>query len=443
MILSRRAALAGLLALPLARTRADTPPPGDALLIMMSDGHSAMEESAGVLAIVDAALAARRGTPALVLVNGDVFERGNAVALRGAGAADWAFLAALRRRAPVLLNLGNHEPDFAPMAAVVARARALDILVLSNIRDAATGAPVADTHADIPLGPHRMRVTALATPSLTADPAAIRPTITVPDPAAWARDALPSLLDPAAFNLVLSHAGIAADRTILPALPDGTLLIGAHDHLILEHRQGATRYVHTGSWNRAVAFAGVTFGAPPAIALSATPVGAESDPAHAATVRDFLAAHLTAEDREVLFALPAPLSLGAAARRACTAIAAGTGTGLGLIAHTTFGTGLPAGPVTRLAYDAFFRFDGDPMTAEADPAAIRSFIERANQDDAPMDRRTGDFLYAAPGLPGAPGLTTTDWAARNAARYLGRVDLPFAAPPGPKLKARIIGAFRG
>ncbi|WP_376087374.1 metallophosphoesterase [Roseomonas sp. CCTCC AB2023176] len=444
MLMTRRAALAGVLTLPLARARADQPPAGDALLILMSDQHSAMEGAAGVLAIVDAALAARRGTPAVAIINGDLFEKGNAVASRGKGEADWAFVAALRRRLPVICNLGNHEPDFEEMALVVAKLRALDVQVVTNIADARTGEPLAPDHVDIPLGPRRMRLVAMATDERNTYPAPIRPMIRVPDAVPWARENLPRLLDRGAdLNFVLSHAGIAADRQALPLLPDGTLMMGGHDHLMLEHRIGATRYVHTGSWNRAVAFAGVTFGGTPGIAFTTTAVGAESDPAHAATVRDFLAANMTAEDREVLFTLPAAMPLGDAARRACAIVARNAGKGVGLIAHTTFGTGLPAGPVNRLAYDAYFRFDGDAMTSDADAVAVRAILDRANQDDLPLDRRSGDFLYAAPGIEGAGGMAAADWAVKNAGRYLGRGDLAFTTPPGPKLKAQVLAAFRG
>ena len=448
MPMTRRAALAGFLTLPLARVRADAPPAGDALLLLMSDQHSAMEGAAGVLAIADAALAARRGVPAVAIVNGDVFEKGNAVASRGRGEADWAFLAALRRRLPVILNLGNHEPDFDDMAAVVARLRAADVAVVSNIRDARTGELLAPDHLDVPLGARRMRLVAFATDEANTYPVPVRPAIRIPAAVPWAMENLPRLLDPGAdLNLVLSHAGIAADRRILPILPDGTLMLGGHDHLMLEARTGATRYVHTGSWNRAVAFAGIGFGAgsaAPGIALASAPVDPlAGDAAHAAVVRDFLAAHMTAEDREVLFTIPAALPLGEAARRACAIVARGTGRGVGLIAHTTFGTGLPAGPVNRLAYDAFFRFDGDAMASDADPAAIRAVLERANQDDLPLERRTGDFCYAAPGMEGAGGVAAADWVVKNADRYLGRGDLAFTTPAGAKLKARVMAGFRG
>ena len=51
--------------------------------------------------------------------------------------------------------------------------------------------------------------------------------------------------------LILSHAGVAADRDILPLLPDGSLMIGGHNHLLFQHPQGRSAYAHTGSWTSA------------------------------------------------------------------------------------------------------------------------------------------------------------------------------------------------
>ncbi|MFP3710743.1 hypothetical protein SB783_42960, partial [Paraburkholderia sp. SIMBA_009] len=69
---------------------------------------------------------------------------------------------------------------------------------------------------------------------------------------------LPGVVKQCAINIVLSHAGVVADRDILPLLPDGTLIIGGHDHLNFVHEQGATRYVHTGSWCTSMTVATIT-----------------------------------------------------------------------------------------------------------------------------------------------------------------------------------------
>ena len=455
MLLPRRAlpALTGGLLLP-RRLRADAALPGaELLLVAMSDLHSAMERAPAALGALDATLAANRGVEAVILVNGDVFERGNAVALRCNGAPDWAFLAALRKRAPVVLNIGNHETALIDdLREVVARARALDLVVLSNLRDRRTGQDVTAADLVLPLrGGRRLALVGIGTDEAATYRPEVRDLLELPAPAAWAREHLPRLLDGADATVVLSHAGIAADRAILPLLPDGSLLIGGHEHLRFVHAQGATRYVHAGSWNRCLAVAGLAFGgAAPRITLHEVAIepGQAEDAAHAALLREVMAAHATPEDREVLFHLPRPLPLGEAARRAAAAVAAATQAGTGLLGHTGFGTGLPGGEVTRLAFDAFLRFDGTLFRAEVDQAALDAMRPRLNQDEPmPFGQRIGDFSYAAP-WPGAPGpaapgpLACNGWVRSQAGRYLGTAALRFEEVPELRLKPLVAAALR-
>jgi 2',3'-cyclic-nucleotide 2'-phosphodiesterase (5'-nucleotidase family) len=435
--LPRRALLALMPMLALPPARADAPFTGaDLLLVVMSDLHSAGERAAAFLGVVDAALAANRGAEPVILINGDVFERGNAVALRSGGAADWAFLAALRRRAPVVLNIGNHETALTDdMAEVVRRARAADLLVLSNLRDRRTGAAFADASAEIPLrNGRRLRLAGIATAEAATYRQVVRETLEIPD------------LPGADLAVVLSHAGVAADRAILPLLPDGALLVGGHEHLRFAHAAGATRYLHTGSWNRFVALVGVGLGAgAPSLALRQVAVepGVAEDLAQAATWHEVLAAHSAPEDREVVLRLPRALPLPEAARRAAAAVAAATGSGAGLLGHTGFGTGLPAGDVTRLAWDAFLRFDGALFTAEADQAALAAIAPRLNQDaEVPLEARIGDFAYAD-ALPAPPArIAANGWVRANAARFLGTEALRFEQAPGLMLKPIVAAALR-
>ncbi len=449
--LTRRALLALPMLCLVPPGRADAPFTGaDLLLIGMSDLHSAMERSAAALGVVDAALAANRGVPAAILVNGDVFERGNAVALRGQGAADWAFLAALARRAPVVLNIGNHETALLDdLAETVRRAEALGIRVVSNIRDRRSGRAYAPAVAELPLpGGRRLVVAGIATDEIMTYRPVVRPALDIPAPAAWARENLPGLLAGADAAVVMSHAGVAADREILPLLADGTLLLGGHEHLRLMHAQGRTRCVHTGSWNRFVTLAGVTLGAgAPRIDLREVEIRPDgpADAGQAALVAELMAAHLTAAEREILFTLPRPLPLGEAARAASAAMAAATDSATGLIGHTSFGTGLPGGAVTRFAFDAFCRFDGPLFrAAEVDAAALAAIAARANQDgDLPLEARIGDFAYAH-ALPAAPApLASNGWIRLNAARYLGTQALRFEQVPDVMLKAVVTRHLRG
>ena len=440
-----------LLAMPvgLIAARADAAMTGaDALLLVMGDLHSAMERAAALLGVVDAALAAHRGVPAFILINGDVFERGNAVARRSAAVADWSFLAALRRRAPVVLNIGNHETALIDdLAEVVERAVALDLRVVSNLRDRRSGLPFAEvsTHFDLP-GRRGLRVIGMATDEAATYRPEARALIDMPEPVAWARERLPALFATDEVRVLLSHAGVVADRAILPMLPGGTLLVGGHEHLRFTHAAGATRYVHTGSWNRFLTLVGLHLGQPiPRLELRELAVepGQVEDAEHAALVDQVTAAHASAEDAEVLFELEQPLPLAVAARRACAALATATGSQAGLLGHTGFGTGLPAGPVRRLDFDAFLRFDGPVFRAEADAAALAAMAPRLNQDSATsLAARIGDFCHADP-WPAGPGpLASNGWVRLHAGRFLGDPAPDFAPVPGLMLKPLVEAALR-
>jgi hypothetical protein len=103
--------------------------------IVISDLHSAYERIGQLLAAVETRIAADKA-PHIILLNGDLFEIGNAVAARSAGEIEWTFLAALAKLAPTVINIGNHEPDIDnDLSNFVTRAQALGITVLSNIID--------------------------------------------------------------------------------------------------------------------------------------------------------------------------------------------------------------------------------------------------------------------------------------------------------------------
>jgi len=344
-----------------------------------------------------------------------------------------------------VLNLGNHETALIDdMAEVVRRARALDILVVSNLVDARSGAHYASPSLTLPLrGGRRLVLVGLTTDEIMTYRAPVRPMLRIPVPADWARENLPGLLAGADVAVVLSHAGVVADRAILPLLPDGALLLGGHEHLRFTHAARATRYVHTGSWNRFVTVAGFAGTQAPVLREIAVEPGTAADATHAAMLRDVMAAHGAPEDREVVLRLPAALPLGIAARRASEAMAEATGSATGLIGHTSFGTGLPTGDVTRLAWDAFLRFDGPLFRTEADGAALGAMAPRLNQDEAmPLERRIGDFAYVHVVPAAMPSrLAANGWVRLNAPRFLGTEVLRFDPVPDLLLKSVVARHF--
>lgn len=413
-------------------------------VLAISDMHSAYERTAQLLAAFEAEVRSSP-VPHVIAINGDLFEHGNVVAVRSGGAIDWAFLEALPAMAPTVFNLGNHDNDLTPdLAEVVARLKGLGLHVVGNIGDTRTGMGYADASTTLTIGGRSLRVVGLATNSLNTYPAASRPQLAIPAAAEWARDNLADSLSGADLVMVMSHAGVAADRDILPLLPDGALMIGGHNHLLFQHRQGRSAYAHTGSWTRAYTVAEfLSDGSVTAVSRD-IPLGAPASPPLAELIAATLAAHLTEEERLVLGTSPRALSLGETGRRVAEGLARAADVDAGFIGHTTLGTGAPAGPVSRHAFDSIVRFDGKLMVATVSRQRFEGFIARANQDrPMPLADRNGDFLYASGAAPqdGPVRIVTTDWCATNQAEYFGATDLIFEEAPGLKVKTAAAAAL--
>ena len=418
-----------------------------ARLIVLSDLHSAYERTAQLLAAVAAEIASSPA-PVAILINGDVFELGNVVATRSAGAVDWLLLKRLAGLGPTVLNIGNHEPDFAnDLAEVIKAARDTGVTVVTNILDARTGAPYADAGAVLDLGDLRLTLVGIATSAINTYPKATREQLDIPDPPIWATEKLAAHLEEeGSLAVVLSHAGVVADRAILPLLAEGSLLIGGHDHLLLDHTEGATRYVHTGSWSNMVTV--VDIAADGTLSTRRVEVGIDdaTDEELAALIAATMTTHLTDEERAVVGSTQTAMTLGDSARFAAASLAAAAGGDVGFIGHTTFGTGLPQGEISKYVFDSVVRFDGKVVTAEVDQVTLDAILGRTNQEgDIPLTARTGDFLYAAPEASGKERyvIVTNDWSAINQKTYFGREDLVFTEVPDLRVKAIVAAALAG
>ncbi len=408
-------------------------------VFVFSDLHSGYERMAQTLAAVDRERARLGTTAALAVVNGDVFERGNAVALRSAGDLDFAFLAALAERMPTVVNLGNHETALLDdMALAVTALGQRGVSVVSNMRDRRTGRGFAAEKVRLTVAGRPVDAIGVATDEMMTYRQAPRAALDVPAPEAWAASTLPGLIEAGVATIVLNHSGVDGDRAILPRVPDGTLIVGGHEHLDFQHRAGASVLVHTGAWHRAFTLATMVPGRPVALERIAVATDGPADAAFARRIAETMDRHLTDAEREVLARIGHGLDLSDAARRLVTAMAREGGGDVGVISHTSLGTGFGAGPVRRFDMDAFLRFDGALFRAEVPAELYRRVLERANQDGAfPFDRRTGDFVYAGPSItPGASvRLVTNGWVRLNAQRYLGFADPGFVEIPDLRLRA--------
>jgi 5'-nucleotidase / UDP-sugar diphosphatase len=441
---NRRTVLGGAAAgLALSLAPAALAATGRAKVLMLSDLHSAY----GIMpALLEAMrrIVRRDASPSLILLNGDLFEAGNVVAKRSDGELDWAFLEAVAKLAPTVINIGNHDADLVEdIAAAADRARALGITVVSNIVDKRSGRPVASSRATLDLG-FPAHLVGWATNSIDTYPKAIRPNLSIPAPTAWAQANLPSAPPEDGLLVVMSHAGLPADRPLLSSLPDRTLFLGGHNHLTVEHAQGRSRYVHTGAWGQPLTVATIDRSRakdPIRIARVVVDPNGPADPVLKRHVKEVLAARLQPEERAVVAKIPKALSLGDSGRRVAGLMARAAGADVGFMGHTTMGMGLPAGPLSRYAYDSVVRFDGVIVKAEVDAATLADILTRADQDRGfPFDKLTGDFAYAGRVTAGDKpryAIVTTDWCAGRQKEYFGREDLTFS-PTDLKVKPSIL-----
>ena len=415
----------------------------DALLVIVGDQHSAYERTAQFVAHIDRLRAAHPTVPLAILIDGDSLESGNIVARRSAGAIDFAMFAALARRAPTILNLGNHEPEFYAVDDTVARLRATGVTVISNLINRATREPFAPASTRLRLGAHEAVVVGLATDRLNTYRVSVRPTLDLADPVVWAQKNFPALLTNAPLAIVLAHTGVQTDRALLPLVPDGTLFAGAHDHLRFVHRAGRTVYFQSGSWNESFSLATLRSDATgPLWSVEQIPIALTdpADPELATLIRETSAKHLTTEDTAILGRIPAALSPSEAARWIAAAVRDAAHVDAAAIGNTTFGAGLPAGDVTRLAFDACVRFDGTICIAEITGAQLTAILATSNQTpDTPFAERHGEYLAAAgPTTPLDPTrtyrLATTDYVANNPDRYALSPAIIFKPHPTLRLK---------
>ncbi len=425
--------------LPAAGTFAAKAAEAGVNFIVMADLHSAYERTGQLLAAVEAEAAAS-ALPAVILINGDLFEAGNVVATRSGGEIDWAFLEGLTKVAPVVFNIGNHEPDLDnDLANFVTRATKLGVTVLTNITDARTGELYAPASAKLDVGGQTVSIAALGVNNLFTYPKATRDQLTIPDPVEWATANLPNQLVDGSINVVMSHAGVMPDKAILKLLPNGSFMIGGHDHLSIEHAEGDTRYLHTGSWSTALTVATIAGpGQPARFRRVDIADDAASAQALAELIPAVLAKHLTEEDKAIIATSSTARAVDEAGLFVAGALASKVGADIGFVGHTTFGAGLPEGPVSRYAFNSSVRFDGKLMTTTVDAPTLAAILERCNQfGDFPFEKRTGDYLYAAPSVADKQSYTLAcnDWAATNQKSYFGREDLVFAEVPDLAVKA--------
>jgi len=437
----------------------------EALVLVLGDQHSAYERTAQLVGLVDRLKAEHPGLPLAVILDGDTQEYGNVIAQRSGGAIDFAMYAALAKRAPTIVNLGNREPEFHDLAETVRRIEATGARVVGNIRNRQTGEPFARAALPLVLGAHEATVVGLTTDRLSTYRVAVQPSLDLANPVVWAQANFPQLLqvervDPDALdrkrlgdkplhlNIVVSHAGITTDRQLLPLVPEGTLFAGAHDHQRFIEPFGRTVYFHSGLWNSHVSLAWLDRDGSGRArwTVEQVPVDGAADPEMAAFIAGVTAAHLTAADRVVVGRTTGALTTPEAGRLVAGALRTATGAEAGFIHNTNFGAGLPAGAVTRLQFDACVRFEGKVFVAEVEGARLQALLAAANlTPETPFAQRKGEFNFGVGPETIDPARTyriaTAEYTARNTDRYFGAPAIAWREVPGLQVKAAALAAL--
>ncbi|MBI5424228.1 MAG: metallophosphoesterase [Opitutae bacterium] len=421
----------------------------EALLVVLGDQHSAYDRTAQVVALVDRLRLKTPDLPVAVLLNGDTMEWGNVIARRSHGAIDFQMMHELASRVPTFLNLGNHEPEFYDVAETVKRVRATGVVPLSNLRERGTGRYFTDFAVRLKLGRIDTVLVGITTDRLGTFRVAVRPQLDPYDPAVWGRANLPTLAKQGPL-IVMSHAGLDADRELLTVVPDGTLFAGAHDHLRFVHQQGRSVYFHSGCWNSHASLVWLRRGLGGALLWTVEQVEIGPNSPADVPLAEFIAAtrkrYVEPDDLAAVGKLSHALSPADAASYVVEALRDAAQVDAAFIGNTTFGAGLPAGPVSRLAFDACIRFDGSIFTTEIDGVQLREIVARANQTiNTSFSERQSGFLVAVAPSGIAPDrryrIATTDWGARNSLSYFGAA-LKWQEMPGLKLKPLVIAALQ-
>lgn len=372
----------------------------DAVLINLADTHSAYDAYGRIISQVADVADSYGDTPTYILVNGDIMETGVVIGLRNEGYLDWLFLESLNDIAPVVINIGNHEFDFFDYQAFVSGAAERGLTVIGGVSHAEDGAlqPVA---AELPAGNRTLTVAGIATNQITTYPAAIRDSLVIDAPVNQLRDFLAA--NPFVDDLiVMSHAGVPADKEMLPLLdPKRTVyVVGGHDHLHFQAELSGIPYFHNGFRGELISV----------VELHRTDSGWDvheesilidesvaANPRFAKEVAFERLRLLEPADVAYVGTVDRDMSFTEAIHWSIEVLRAATGADVAVANHTTYGSALPAGPLSKYRFDEFMRFDNDVVYVDVDGATLATILSSSNQDEnTPVEARNGDFIYATP-----------------------------------------------
>jgi 2',3'-cyclic-nucleotide 2'-phosphodiesterase (5'-nucleotidase family) len=380
----------------------------DLVLIMMADLHSGYAYTAALLESVQSIISNSPNSVIRIIVNGDVFESGNFLSslTKPAGSIDLNMVDAFANLAPTIVTIGNHDGDLFDPQVFVADMQALstkhggDLTLISDLGDTRnnnalyTGSAMTSFIAR----GYAVKVTSIGTPSNSYANNAL---YYKPDPATYAAQQFSAFYTPSDFHLALVHAGFAQDIAVLSNLKAPFLLQGGHDHLRFTQplAGGQGMHLHAGYWSNGLAVAGINFSSTGNVTIRVRQIQlTRTSPADAGLASQIATARATllnSSNNPIVGNSPQAFDLDTAVLHAVEVVRQAADADIAFLSHTTFGDGLPAGPVDTLAFRSFIRFPGGFASGTISGATLlNQVLPLTNQyGNFPYVQRTGDFLY--------------------------------------------------
>ncbi len=418
----------------------------------MADMHSGYDAYPLLLSGIDHELSNAPQQPVVFVINGDFFEAGSVVAKKSEGKLDLAFLAELKKRGDVVFNVGNHDFDILPVNDFIREARALGVNVIGTFASTQLNTPLSP-YTDISVGDKRIRFIGVDTDHGKTFPLYLRTSLNIPAPLAWMQLNYAPLSGTADYTVLLSHAGLQADKEILAFLSQQTFkpiyMTGAHDHLTLQQRVDGIPYLHTGFKGQRLVVADIQLNTAPDVQVHTllTEDIKDKNQAFASLLEQTRKDTLTPQDLAIVGTVPEALNLSEAVDWTLQVMREKTGADVALFNHSSFGSGLPKGPLPLYRFNQFMRFENKLMMTTVDGKTLRAILANANQHlKNDIAQLSGDFVYAnniEPQDDKYYNVVCPDWVSMrdNQQAYLG-MNLPFHVVQGLTIKGILKDALR-
>lgn len=399
--------------------------------VNMADTHSSYDTYPQILWKIKELKTDYHNSKILVLFDGDLFESGNIVSKKSNGLIDLEFLKSLGKYATVIINVGNHEFDVMNPKDFLASAKNAGAVVIGNV--SAKDMPDLPPYTDVKLDGKTIRIIGLGVNNINTYPKALRKTISVPEPVKWMSDNYPKFSKDCDYSIILSHAGLVPDLSILKLFKDDTSVLymaGAHDHINIHQKVADTNYMHNGFKGERLNIAEIYLANENKADVIFKNILTKDIKGHdkdlTTLIDDVTKKNLTDADRKIIGTVKKDMSVVEAALWSVEALRNKVGADAAFLNHTSFGSGLKKGPLAKYLFDQFMRFDNKVMLAEVDAKTLQAILEKCNQHEKEdIYKRSGDFLYTGKIKP-KEGKTykivTSSWAALdfNQEKYFGQ-----------------------